>query len=274
LLKLYIYGSICRQMKDIHITKNKKFIDIDEVGVSDVLFPITIRDKSGECRQVTANIKLSVDLSNGQKGTHMSRFLEAINRFAEHTFNEGEVIKLLLQDIKNSFHSNTAVAELSFTFFIPKEAPVSKKCSLMGYACALGGKIDRDDIITLSTKVCAPISTVCPCSKEISSIGAHNQRGQVELSITSKEPVCLEDLISLIERGGSERVYPLLKRVDEKRVTERMFKNPKFVEDVVRDIARKLKKDKRIIDFNMHCTNFESIHQHNVYAKISMSSKK
>jgi len=260
-------------MKDVHSTKSKKYIDINEVGVRDMLFPISIKGRDGLVRGVIAKMRLSVDLSNYQKGAHMSRFLEVINTFEHKIINEDETMYSMLKSIKRALQSNEAHIHISFPFYMQKEAPVSKKSSLMTYTCALGGTIDSQDRIRLCTKMRIPISTVCPCSKEISEEGAHNQRGEVRLNIDTDQLISLEDLINLVEAEGSQHVYPLLKRVDEKEVTESMFRNPKFVEDVVRGVALKLNKDKRIKNFNISCTNYESIHSHNVYAKIRNMSK-
>ena len=241
------------------------------MGVCDVSFPLSINERGGKTQQVVASIKISVDLSNQQKGAHMSRFLEVINNFGAQTVNDGDAVSALLWNTKQALQSESAHAELSFIFFISKEAPVSKKRGLMGYRCILGGQINAADEIALFVKVFVPVSTVCPCSKEISSQGAHNQRGEVALHVTIDYPICLEDLIDVVEKQGSHHVYPLLKRIDEKEVTERMFSNPKFVEDVVRDISLQIQKDPRIKNFHVECTNFESIHQHNIFAKIKSS---
>lgn len=241
---------------------------IKKVGVSEVFLPIYVSDKKNKKQQVVARIKMSTDLSPEVRGTHMSRFLEAINAYQGYNFDTGSITNML-KEIKSKLRVSEANIEVAFTYFIEKIAPVSKRKFLMNYQCKIIGKILKNNRILKELEVQVPISSVCPCSKAISKEGAHNQRGLVTVNVTTSEFIWLEDLIELAENGASGILYPILKRTDEKYVTEKMFDNPKFAEDIVRDVVLSLKKDKRIINFSIRCTNYESIHNHNVYAKIT-----
>ena len=218
---------------------------------------------------VVAKVKMYVDLAKNCRGTHMSRFIEIIEHYRGYDFNNHSISQILTE-LKKILSAKKALAEISFNYFIEKKSPVSKKRGLMDYQCKIIGNIVESGKIETSLIVSVPISCVCPCSMAISKYGAHNQRGVVNLKVKTNAFIWLEDLISLVEKhGGSSDVFSLLKRKDEKYITEKMFKNPKFVEDVVRDIAVNLKNDSRIDKFSVECINFESIHNHNAYAKIT-----
>ncbi len=255
-------------MKDIQKEKDKRGISITEVGIIDIFLPIFVSDKKSKKQRVVSSLKISTDLSAKKKGTHMSRFLEVVRKYQDRSFDIAAITGIL-KDIKSNLEASKADIEFSFVYFIEKNAPVSKKKFLMDYKCKIIGRICEDNKISKRLGVQVPVSSVCPCSKEISEMGAHNQRGTVLLSVTISEFIWLEDLIALVEKGASGVLYPILKRGDEKYVTEKMFDNPKFVEDIIRDIVGDLKKDKRIIDFTVQCINYESIHNHNVYAKVT-----
>ena len=251
-------------MKDIQNHKDFRNIDIDQVGVKGIRYPITVRDKNMGEQQTVAEINMYVSLPRYYKGTHMSRFVEILNehsrRISLQNFTE------ILEEMKRRLDAESAHMEISFPYFINKTAPVTGSEGLMEYKCTFRGSLNHgSDIVTT---VYVPISTLCPCSKEISDHGAHNQRGEVRLQVRFKKFIWIEDLIQLVEDSASSDVYSVLKREDEKYVTERAYENPMFVEDIVRDIALKLNKDPNIIWFAVESENFESIHNHNAYAYV------
>ncbi|MBN1831610.1 MAG: GTP cyclohydrolase I FolE2 [Deltaproteobacteria bacterium] len=256
-------------MKDIQNHKDFRNIDIDQVGVKGIRYPITVRDKNMGEQQTVAEINMYVSLPRYYKGTHMSRFVEILNehsrRISLENFSE------ILEEMKQRLDAESAHMEISFPYFINKAAPVTGSEGLMEYKCTFKGSLNHgSDIVTT---VYVPISTLCPCSKEISDHGAHNQRGEVRLQVRFKKFIWIEDLIHLVEESASSDVYSVLKREDEKYVTEKAYENPMFVEDVVRDIALKLNKDPNIIWFAVESENFESIHNHNAYAYVEKHKK-
>ncbi len=257
-------------MNDVQNQIDKRNIDIQKVGVKDVEVPLVIQRKlkSGavDTQRVYAKAKMSVSLNRQFKGTHMSRFIEILNDYRKKNLI-GVDIKQMLKDIKEKLNSENAYVKFDFKYFIKKTAPKSALEALMCYDCYFEGTIDGDDYkFFLGTKV--PITTLCPCSKEISDYGAHNQRAivKVKISYPENEHIWLEDLIKTIEESGSSEVYSLLKREDEKAVTERAYENPKFVEDVLRDVVLKLENNKIINFFEVEIEAQESIHNHNAWA--------
>ena len=251
-------------MEDIQNHKDDRNIDIDQVGVKSIRYPITVRDKDMGEQQTVAEINMYVNLPRYYKGTHMSRFVEILNehsrRISLQNFSE------ILEEMKERLDAESAHMEVAFPYFINKAAPVSGIEGLMEYRCAFKGSLN--DSLDLMLIIQVPISTLCPCSKEISDFGAHNQRGEVRLKVRFRKFVWIEDLIKLIEESASTDVFSVLKREDEKYVTERAYQNPMFVEDIVRDIAQRLNKDPNITWFAVESENFESIHNHNAYAYI------
>ncbi|MBK5099581.1 MAG: GTP cyclohydrolase I FolE2 [Desulfobacteraceae bacterium] len=251
-------------MKDIQNNIDHRNIDIDQVGVKKIRYPITVLDKDMGEQQTVAEINMYVNLPRYYKGTHMSRFVEILNehsrRISLQNFSE------ILEHVKERLNAESAHMEITFPYFISKSAPVTGIEGLMEYRCTFKGSLNKGSDLVIMIRV--PISTLCPCSKEISDFGAHNQRGEVYLQVRFKKFVWIEDLIKLVEESASSDVYSLLKREDEKYVTERAYQNPMFVEDIVRDIAFKLKKDANITWFAVECENYESIHNHNAYARI------
>jgi GTP cyclohydrolase I len=215
-------------------------------------------------QQTVAEINMYVNLPRYYKGTHMSRFVEILNehsrRISLQNFTE------ILAEMKARLNAESAHMEISFPYFINKSAPVTHSEGLMEYRCTFKGSLDTQSDLIIMIRV--PISTLCPCSKEISAFGAHNQRGEVRLQVRFNRFVWIEDLIKLVEESASTDVYSVLKREDEKYVTEKAYDNPMFVEDIVRDIAVKLNHDPNITWFSVETENFESIHNHNAYACI------
>jgi len=258
--------SCLHNMPDIQNSADTRNISIDKVGIKNLRYPITVLDKKNGFQQTVATINMYVDLPEIYKGTHMSRFVEMLNLFRpEISLKRFEI---LLEQMKEYLNANSAHVEVTFPYFIEKNAPVSKVPGLMDYTCRIVGSSDPYDKVDIISEVIVPITSVCPCSKEISDFGAHNQRGEVRVSTRFKKFIWLEELIELIESCASCDVYSVLKRVDEKCVTERGFSNPKFVEDIVRDVAENLKNDDNIIWFSVSVENFESIHNHSAYAYI------
>jgi GTP cyclohydrolase I len=251
-------------MKDIQNHKDNRNIDIDQVGVKGIRYPITVLDKNMGEQQTVAKINMYVNLPRHYKGTHMSRFVEILNehsrRISLQNFSE------IMEEMKKRLNAKSAHMEITFPYFIKKRAPVTKSEGLMEYICTFKGSLNEgSDLVTI---IHVPISTLCPCSKEISAFGAHNQRGEVTLQVRFKKFIWIEDLIRLVEETASSDVYSVLKREDEKYVTEWAYDHPMFVEDIVREIAQKLNHDPNITWFAVESENFESIHNHNAYACI------
>lgn len=256
-------------MIDIQNQRDYRNIPIDKVGIKNLRYPITVLDRRNGFQHTIASINMYVDLPHKYKGTHMSRFVELLHLFRPEVSLKG--ISVVLEKMKKHLNAASAEIEVQFPYFIEKQAPVSSSPGLMDYTCRIIGASDPEGKVDLISEVIVPISSVCPCSKEISEGGAHNQRGEVRLSTRFKKFIWMEDMIELVEACASCEVYSVLKRVDEKCVTERGFSNPKFVEDIVRDIAQKLKEDGNITWFSVSAENFESIHNHSAYAHITSS---
>ena len=254
-------------MIDIQNQRDDRNIPIDKVGIKNLKYPITVLDKGSGVQNTVAMINMYVDLPNKYKGTHMSRFVEILHLLRPE-FSLKKIAAMLMQ-MKTHLNAASAHIEVTFPYFIEKKAPVSGVSGLMDYTCSFFGSNDASGKVDLISEVVVPISSVCPCSKEISDQGAHNQRGEVKLRTRFKKFIWLEDMIKLVEVSASCDVYSILKRVDEKCVTEKGFENPKFVEDIVRDIALILDKDDNITWFSVSAENFESIHNHSAYAFIT-----
>ena len=264
------FGVEIMEMQDVQNQRDYRNIPIDRVGIKNLKYPITVRDKREGHQPTVATINMYVNLPHRDRGTHMSRFVEML-----HLFRPAVSLKnfsVILEEMKRHLNAASAHVDVTFPYFIEKKAPVSESVGLMDYTCRIIGVSDSEGKIDLVSEVIVPISSVCPCSKEISDAGAHNQRGEVRLSTRFKKFIWLEDMIELIEGTASCDVYSILKRVDEKHVTEKAFANPKFVEDIVRDVAMKLKQDDNITWFTVSAENFESIHNHSAYAEITSQS--
>ncbi len=251
-------------MEDIQNHKDSRAIDIDQVGVKGIRYPITVLDKYMGSQQTVAKINMYVNLPRYYKGTHMSRFVEILNEHSRRISLQN--FSSILEEMKARLNAESAHMEITFPYFINKAAPVSGSEGLMEYKITFKGSLNEGSDLVIMIQV--PVSTLCPCSKEISDFGAHNQRGEVRLQVRFKKFVWIEDLIRLVEETASSAVYSVLKREDEKYVTEQAYQNPKFVEDIVRDIAVKLNRDSNITWFSVASENFESIHNHNAYAFI------
>jgi GTP cyclohydrolase I len=240
-------------------------VAIDRVGVTHVRFPIQVRDKAHTLQNTVARVSLTVDLPHHFKGTHMSRFIEVLNEHGSviHVDN----IKAILHHLRKRLDSRQAHVEFEFPFFIEKRAPVTGAVGLVDYTVRLTATAhDRKTDFMLT--VIVPVTTLCPCSKAISDQGAHNQRGQVTFAVRFSILIWIEELIAMVESCASSELYSLLKRPDEKAVTERAYDRPVFVEDLVRNIAVKANGDPRITWYRVEAENFESIHNHNAYAMV------
>lgn len=256
-------------MKDIQNQRDYRNIPIDKVGIKNLRYPITVLDRKDGFQHTVASINMYVDLPHEYKGTHMSRFVEILHILQpEVSFKR---LAEVLEEMKKHLNAESAHIEVTFPYFMNKAAPESGARGLMDYTCRVIGFSDPGGRLDLVSEVIVPISSVCPCSKEISAEGAHNQRGEVRLQTRFNRFIWMEDMIELVEACASCEVFSVLKRTDEKYVTEKAFSNPKFVEDIVRDISKRLKEDDNITWFSVSAENFESIHNHSAYASITDS---
>lgn len=253
-------------MIDVQKQNDTREIDIQKVGVKDVETPLIIQRKHESNQVVYAKAKMSVSLPRHYKGTHMSRFIEILNDFKQKNIL-GVDIRKMLEVMQKKLEAKSSYLKFDFKYFIEKIAPVSKMKSLMSYDCFFEGTLDENDYkFFLGVKV--PVTTLCPCSKEISNYGAHNQRAivSVKVSYEQDEHIWIEDIIKMIENCSSCDLYSLLKREDEKYVTEHAYNNPKFVEDVLRDVVLELRNNEAIDSFEVECESIESIHNHSAWA--------
>jgi GTP cyclohydrolase I len=250
---------------DVQSTPDTRRLPIDKVGIKDIRHPVLVKDRSQGVQHTIANFNMYVHLPHNFKGTHMSRFVEILN---SHDMELSvESFRDMLAEMAERLEARVGHIEMSFPYFINKAAPVSGVQSLMDYQVTFAGEI-REGGYTMTIKVVVPVTSLCPCSKEISQYGAHNQRSHVTITARTNTFLWVEDLIDLVEKQASCELYGLLKRPDEKFVTERAYENPKFVEDMVRDIAAILNQDERIDAYVVESENFESIHNHSAYAMI------
>ncbi len=257
------------ELKDTQNEPDHRQIAIDRVGVKNLRFPIQVRDKAKSLQSTIATVALTVDLPHHYKGTHMSRFVEVLN--AHGPILHVDSIRKILRELRARLEAERAHVSFEFPFFLEKAAPVTGAVGLMDYTVrfeATSSSEGGDFVMT----VVVPVTTLCPCSKAISDNGAHNQRGQVTYSVRFSQPVWIEDLVRLAESCASSELYSLLKRPDEKAVTERAYANPVFVEDLVRNLAAKSNTHANITWYRIEAENFESIHNHNAYAMIEKAN--
>ena len=253
------------EIEDVQGSADTRRIAINKVGIKDIRHPVRVKDRSQGEQHTIANFSMYVFLPHNFKGTHMSRFVEILNSHEREISVES--FKDMLSEMVERLESERGHIDMSFPYFINKKAPVSGVESLLDYQVSLIGEV-RDGKPVMYTKVIVPTTSLCPCSKSISDRGAHNQRSHVTLTVRTCNFIWLEDLIEIVEKQASCELYGLLKRPDEKYVTERAYDNPKFVEDMVRDVAAVLNKDDRICAYTVEAENFESIHNHSAYALI------
>jgi len=254
-------------MKDVQNQADLRGIPIQKVGVNDVHLPFQIKTKSGSFQSVLACIRLTVDLPQEYKGTHMSRFIEVLSDWRQKPVSNREM-DAMLRDIMTRLGAQRAHIEIRFKYFIEKVAPVSGLKSLLDYDCVFEGDLGLGGQLNFVLGIAVPFTSLCPCSREISDYGAHNQRGvmKVRIKYVPGRFIWIEDLVELMERQGSCPVYPLLKREDEKFVTEMAYDNAKFIEDVLRDLVLALRGLDGATWFEVECESFESIHNHSAYA--------
>lgn len=254
------------EMPDIQNEEDTRAVPLEKVGIKNLEYPITVLDKLNGKQQTVAFADLFVNLPQNRKGTHMSRFVEVFNSYCADMSMER--FQNMLKDIRISLAAEKAYGKISFPFFMEKRSPVSGSKGVMNYRCAFEGKIDRDSG-SFFVSVEVPVTTVCPCSKAISTYGAHNQRGRIKIKALYSEFFWIEELITAAENCASGGLYSVLKRPDEKYVTEYAYDNPCFVEDIVRQTALALKSFPPKSPFKWFCVeaeNYESIHNHNAYA--------
>ncbi|MFD2113426.1 GTP cyclohydrolase FolE2 [Thiorhodococcus fuscus] len=250
---------------DVQGSADTRRIAIDKVGIKDIRHPVRVRERGGSEQHTVATFNMYVYLPHDFKGTHMSRFVQVLNNH-ERDISVSS-FKEMLTEMSHRLESEAGHIEMRFPFFISKKAPVSGVQSLLDYDVTFIGEI-RHGEPRLEIKVVVPVTSLCPCSKEISAYGAHNQRSHVTVQVRMQGLMWLEELIELIEHEASSELFGLLKRPDEKYVTEHAYDNPKFVEDLVRDVAKRLNQDDRILSYVVEAENFESIHNHSAYALI------
>ncbi|MBT5708726.1 GTP cyclohydrolase FolE2 [Verrucomicrobia bacterium] len=253
-------------LQDLQSEPDHRAISINKVGIRHLQMPIAVHDRGKETLNTVGTFDLYVDLPADVKGTHMSRFVEILHAWSKPYSVES--IESILRPIQDRLGSAAAYITLNFPFFLEKTAPVSKQPSLMNYQVKLSAQL-IDDHTSLTLQVEIPVKTLCPCSKSISKYGAHNQRGLVIVQVRSTETIWIQEIIDIVEASGSSELYALLKRPDEKYVTESAYENPVFVEDLVRNVVSRLNSDDRISWFQVEAENHESIHNHNAYALIS-----
>ena len=253
-------------MIDIQNQPDFRKIPIDKVGIKGLKYPVKVLDKTTGLQSTVAQISMYVDLPHHCKGTHMSRFVEILHLF--RTKVSLESITNILEDMKEILGAQSSHIEITFPYFIEKQAPQTGSKGLMDYTCSIMGSSNGSKQTDIVLTITVPITSVCPCSKEISEYGAHNQRGEVKVSTRFNKFIWIEDIVEIVETSASCDIFSVLKREDEKFVTEKAYDNPKFVEDIARDVSKILMEDENITWFSVSAENFESIHNHSAYAYI------
>jgi GTP cyclohydrolase I len=254
---------------DVQNTPDARRIAIDKVGIKAIRHPVRVRDKSSGTQHTIATFGMYVHLPHHFKGTHMSRFIEILN--SQDREITVESFESMLRQMVERLEARSGHIEMSFPYFVNKRAPVSGVKSLLDYEVTFIGEI-RDGVYHQTVRILVPCTSLCPCSKGISKYGAHNQRSHITITVKTNDFIWIEDLIHIAEANASSQLYGLLKRPDEKYVTEKAYENPKFVEDLVRDVASALNEDARIESYVVESENFESIHNHSAYALIERTA--
>ena len=252
-------------LPDTQGQEDTRNLPINKVGIKDILHPMMIKQRSGKTQTTVANFNMYVNLPHNLKGTHMSRFVHILNNHEE--LITVDTFKKMIEEMLTLLEAESGHVEMTFPYFINKTAPTSKVQSLLDYTVTFIGEIENG-ISDLKVKVLVPVTSLCPCSKKISAYGAHNQRSHVTVTASINDFIWIEEIIDIVEKEASSELYALLKRPDEKHVTELAYDNPKFVEDMVRDIAVHFANDDRVIEYTVESENFESIHNHSAYAQI------
>ena len=255
-------------LADVQAHPDTRKVPISRVGVQNIRFPIAVKDRQKSAQHTVGTIDMSVDLPHHFKGTHMSRFMEILNSHDEVI--SGDALPEILRTMRERLHARTAHLRISFPYFMEKAAPVTGSAGLLSYDCAFDASSGATDDFILTVKV--PVTTLCPCSREISARGAHNQRSMVTVQTRFDGELWIEDVVALVDESASCELYPVLKRADEKWVTEHAYDNPRFVEDLVREITLRLRALDQVTWFSVHVVNFESIHEHDAYAQVEEPS--
>ena len=257
-----------KQLRDIHSEPDKRRLALDRAGVKGLRYPICVLDRQRGLQHTIAEIDISVSLPHKRRGAHMSRFVELLNKHRREI--DIRKFRALCAELRKDHDAEAAHVEVRFPYFIEKQAPVTKAAGLVDYACTFGATVSKRSS-DLWVAVDVPVTSLCPCSKAISDHGAHNQRSLVSVRVWFAKFFWIEDLIALIEDGASSELYALLKRPDEKYVTERAYERPRFVEDLVREVGTRLRADANFVKWEIHAESFESIHAHSAYAALSYS---
>lgn len=255
-------------MKDVQGEKDLRRVPLKHVGIKDLRWPIVLRDREKGTQHTVAKVTLAVDLPHDMRGTHMSRFVECLQTLGPVGLSE---IETILDTLKSRLQAEKSFLQLEFPYFLTKSAPVSGQTAPMDIDCVY--RAEKDDTFRLRVGAVVPIQTLCPCSKEISAYGAHNQRAFAKIELEAHEMIWLEEIAAIADAGASAPVYGLLKRPDEKLVTEKAYDNPRFVEDAVREIALRLEDDSRIDWYRAEVESVESIHNHNAFAVVEKGWK-
>ena len=250
---------------DVQAIQDTREIPINRVGIKDLSHPIQIQNKDGSQSSSVATFSMSVSLPHDQKGTHMSRFIQIVNE--SETVVSAKNFHKLLNDMVARLDAENGYIEMQFPYFMEKTAPVSGVKSLMDYQVNIVGQIENS-YLDSTLEITVPVKSLCPCSKEISDYGAHNQRSHITVGINGSSKLWLDELIKIVESQASAELFAILKRPDEKYITERAYNNPKFVEDVVRDLANVLDNNDKVTRYYVHAENFESIHNHSAFAVV------
>lgn len=260
-------------LPDIQKSIDNRGTSIDQVGVSNVRYPITVMDRNNGTQHTVANVAMSVNLPAHVKVTHMSRFIEVLSAYQEAFSSER--LPEVTQQVRERLGAERARIDIAFPYFISRPAPVTGKAALTDYDCWMRADVSADTE-EMVIGVTVPVASLCPCSKEISDYGAHNQRGDIDIKLKLTRDadgktamLWLEEIIDMAEASGSAPLYPLLKRPDERYVTMQAYDNPAFVEDIIRNMAVRLKSDARVDWFQLQVTNYESIHHHNAFAQVT-----
>jgi GTP cyclohydrolase IB len=257
-------------MPDMQKRPDHRRIPISKVGVKEITYPIVVMDKNRSLQHTVARVNMYVDLPHHFKGTHMSRFVEILDRHREQIALDDK-LEVILNEMKTRLGSASAHLEMQFPYFIDKRAPVSGAKSLMEYNCEFSASMTDTLDFVLGVKV--PLTSLCPCSKELARYGAHNQRSVMSVRVRYRDFIWIEDLVELVEQCGSSPLYSLLKREDEKFVTEQAYENPRFVEDMVREAYSRLAALENITWFSVETENFESIHNHSAFAAVELDRR-
>ncbi len=248
---------------DVQSSSDSRNVPINKVGVKGIRHPITVRTADGGTLGTVATANLYVGLEHSVKGTHMSRFVEILHELDQPI--DTDSFKSLLAEVAERLNASSSHVELHFPFFVNKRAPVSGVASYLDYEVSYIGEFEKGEA-RVAVQVLIPVTSLCPCSKKISEYGAHNQRSHITLKVEASAAMAVEELIEMAEKSASMELYGILKRPDEKYVTEKAYENAKFVEDMIRDLALALTNDNRVVRFSVEVENFESIHNHSAYA--------